>query len=60
MNAGEFPEGMSLERRDLVEALECLGFDLDEAAIGDWRTDFSDAELSSTLIRLTPQEPLHA
>lgn len=57
MNAGEFHKGMSAERRDMIETLECLGFDEDDAAACDWRSDFSDADLRATIDRLTPAEP---
>ncbi|TPK15201.1 hypothetical protein FJ872_19595 [Mesorhizobium sp. B2-5-9] len=56
MNAGEWPEGMSAARRDLIETLECLGFDEDAAAACDWRTDFSDGDLRSAIDRLCPKE----
>ncbi|MCA0027372.1 MULTISPECIES: hypothetical protein [unclassified Mesorhizobium] len=56
MNAGAWPEGMSAERRDLIETLECLGFDQDVAGAGDWRTVFSDVDLRSAIDRLCPEE----
>lgn len=60
MNAGEFPQGMSPERRDLIETLECLGFDEDEAAACDWRSEFSDDAMRAAIDRLTPVEPAPA
>ncbi|WP_181174434.1 MULTISPECIES: hypothetical protein [unclassified Mesorhizobium] len=55
MNIGEFPQGMTAERRDLVETLECLGFDTDAQAIGDWRTTFSDDDLRAAIERLSSE-----
>ncbi|TPL30210.1 hypothetical protein [Mesorhizobium sp. B2-4-7] len=48
MNVGEFPAGMSAERRDLIETLEALGYDTWCIQKG-WREDLSDNQLRSTI-----------
>lgn len=47
MNAGERPVGMADRRRDLIAALEELGFD--RAGVEGWRETCSDDELARHL-----------
>ncbi|MBZ9852831.1 hypothetical protein LB566_03415 [Mesorhizobium sp. CA13] len=45
MNVGEFPAGMSAERRDLIETLEAFGYDAWPGVQKDWREFLSDNQL---------------
>ncbi|MER8506670.1 hypothetical protein NKH91_17570 [Mesorhizobium sp. M0894] len=52
MNVGEHPEGMSAESRDLIETLECLGYDTMPGVQrdwADWRDRLSDDQLRTII-----------
>ncbi|RWK94506.1 MAG: hypothetical protein E5X86_26610 [Mesorhizobium sp.] len=55
MNVGEHPEGMSAERRDLIETLECLGYDTMPGVQrdwADWRDNTSDDQLRTIITNI--------
>ncbi|MER9870253.1 hypothetical protein NKJ35_24300 [Mesorhizobium sp. M0136] len=55
MNVGEHPAGMSAERRDLIETLECLGYDTMPGVQrdwADWRDRLSDDQLRTTITNM--------
>lgn len=65
MNIGEFPEGMSLVRRDLIETLEMIGYDCFPGVAANWRDGLSDGRLMAEVARhaaeASPaQEAIHA
>lgn len=62
MNIGEHPEGMSAERRDLIETLECLGYDTMPGVQrdwSDWRDRLPDEQLRAIIanIKDMPEAP---